>query len=259
MPSTAPATVPESPRPSIRSDRRVAGALLVAVALLAALGAIWLSASFGWPEILDEPGVVALPRFAENEASVRTAFLALMVSSLLLIPAAIYLERVGRVGSAASRAVAAAGILGAFAQVLGWVRWPVTVPHLADAFTRAATDADRTSIAAAYDVLNRYAGGALGEHLGWVLQGAWGVGLAVLLMGVDGIPRWFAHLGLYLTAAWWPLLAASGPLPEVDWLAPVGSTISVAWYLWLLALGGLLVGRPPTDHSRSSVGDAAAE
>src|SRR5690606_3119190 len=123
--------------------------------------------------------------------------------------------------SPAARTVTALGVLGGFSQMLGWVRWPVTVPHLADAYVGAGQD--RTSIADAYDVLNRYAGGALGEHLGWLFQGAWGVGLALLLIGVAGVPRWFAYLGFVLTIAWWPLLIASGPLPEIDWLAPIGS------------------------------------
>lgn len=235
--------------PPTESDRRLAGALLVAASALAAIGAVWLSVAFGWPEILDEPGSVALPRFADHAGAVRAAFFTLLISSALLIPAAVTLDRVlgptvgGRIS--ATRAVTVAGVVGAFSQVLGWVRWPVTVPHLADARAAAASDAERVAVDASYDVLNRYAGGALGEHLGWLFQGAWAVGLAALLVGAVGVPRWFARTGLVLSVAWWPLLAAAGPVPEVEWLAPVGSTISVAWYVWLLALGVVLLVTPP--------------
>ncbi len=81
--------------------------------------------------------------------------------------------------------------------MLGWVRWPITVPTLTQAWTDpAASDSSREATAAAYDVLNGYAGAALGEHLGWLLQGIWAVGIAVLLLRTRRVPRWFAGLGL---------------------------------------------------------------
>jgi hypothetical protein len=216
--------------------------LLIASALLAAVGATWLSSAFGWPEVLDAPGGEALPAFAAAESGIRTAFYLLLISSLLLIPAAIHLEHVvGGTTRPAARTVTTFGVLGGFAQILGWVRWPVTVPHLSDAYAGAGgTSAE--AIASSYDVLNRYAGGALGEHLGWLFQGLWAVGLAVLLLRVAGVPRWFAGLGLLLAALWLPLVLASG-LVAVEWLAPVGTSISAVWYVWLLALGVLVIVR----------------
>jgi len=222
--------------------RPVTGALLVAASVLAAIGAAWLSTAFGWPDVLDEPGSTVLPRFLAAESAVRTAFSLLLVSSLLLIPAAIYLEQLfGDRPGPGVRVVTAFGVLGGFAQILGWVRWPVTVPHLAAGYA-TSDDAARGAISASYDVLNRYAGGALGEHLGWLFQGLWAVGIAILLLRVTGIPRWFAIVGLALSVLWLPMLWASG-LFEAEWLAPLGSTISAVWYLWLLALGVVLMVR----------------
>lgn len=241
VPSRAPATV-----------RRLttAGFLLIASGLLAAVGAFWLSASFGWPDVLDDAGGVALPRFADTETAVRTAFYLLMVSSLLLIPAAIHLEQLfGGTSRAGARTVTVFGVLGGFSQVLGWVRWPIAVPHLSDAYAATTDEVTRQAVAASYDVLNRYSGGALGEHLGWVFQGLWAIGIALLLMRATEIPRWFSGLGLGLAVAWWPLLVASG-LAEADWLASIGSTISAVWYVWLLALGALLVARPVGGSGR---------
>jgi hypothetical protein len=218
------------------------GALLTTSAVLAAAGATWLSVAFGWPDVLDVAGAEALARFVEAAGAVRTAFYLLLVSSLLLIPVAIYLEELfGGPSRPGVRVVTAFGVLGGFAQILGWVRWPVTVPHLADAYA-SADAATRGSVAASYDVLNRYAGGALGEHLGWLFQGLWAVGIGVLLLRVTGVPRWFALLGLGLSVAWFPMLWGSG-LFAAEWLAPLGSTISAVWYLWLLALGILVMAR----------------
>jgi hypothetical protein len=233
------------------TDRRwpLAGALLVATAVLAAAGAAWLSSAFGWPDVLDAPGSEALPSFLAAETAVRTAFYLLLVSSLLLIPVAIYLEQlVGGPARPGVRVITAFGVLGGFAQILGWVRWPVTVPHLADAYA-ASDETTRGAISASYDVLNRYAGGALGEHLGWLFQGLWAVGIAILLLRVTGIPRWFTIIGLALSVLWLPMLWGSG-LFAAQWFAPVGSTISGVWYLWLLALGVLVMVRKVGLSSR---------
>ena len=226
------------------SPRFVTGVLLIAAAILAATGAVWLSMVFGWPDILDAPGDEGLAAFIGAASAVRTAFYLMLLSSLLLIPAAIYLEQyLGGPARPGARAVTAFGVLGGFSQILGWVRWPVTVPHLAEAYAAADTASTREAIAASYDVLNRYAGGALGEHLGWLFQGLWGLGIAILLLRVVGVPRWFAWFGLVLTVLWLPMLWGSG-LFAMEWLAPVGSSISVIWYLWLLALGVMLMVRP---------------
>ncbi|MBK9739002.1 MAG: DUF4386 family protein [Actinobacteria bacterium] len=231
------ATTPLTPR-----TRVVTGILLISAAVLAATGAAWLSAAFGWPDVLDAPGTEALSSFAANESAVRTAFYLLLVSSLVLIPVAIYLEELfGGPGRPAVRMVTAFGVLGGFAQILGWVRWPVTVPHLSDAYA-AAEGANGGAIASSYDVLNRYAGGALGEHLGWLFQGLWAVGIGILLLRVVGVPRWFALLGLGLAVLWLPMLWGSG-LFAAEWLAPIGSTISGVWYVWLLALGVIVMVR----------------
>jgi Domain of unknown function (DUF4386) len=222
----------------------ITGALLVLSAVLAAVGAFWLSSSFGWPDVLDAPGTEVLPKFALAETAARSAFYLMLISSLLLIPAAIYLgQLVGGPARPEVRAVTAFGVLGAFSQMLGWVRWPVTVPHLSDAYQAAPGETAKNAVAATYDVLNRYSGAALGEHIGWLFQGIWAIGIAVLLLRVSGVPRWFSVLGLVLAIIWWPTLTASGVL-DAEWLAPVGSTVSAVWFLWLLALGALLILRP---------------
>ncbi len=120
----------------------------------------------------------------------RFGFYLSLLSSLALIPAAIGLLDEFGARSKAARAVAAFGVLGAFAQMLGWVRWPSVVPGLAEAWADpAATATQREATAAAYDVLNGYAGGALGEHLGWLLQGIWAVGVGVPALRAAHVPR----------------------------------------------------------------------
>jgi hypothetical protein len=235
----------------------VTGALLAGSAVLSLVGYAILGTQFGWPAVLDEPGTAALDSFVAAEQWVRAGFYVFLVSSLVLIPAAIGVQDGLTRGQTAARAITAFGVLGAFAQMLGWVRWPITVPGLADRWTDpAASAADRAATAAVYDLVNGYAGGALGEHLGWLLQGIWAVGLSLFVLRARGLPRWFAVLGVALSVVWAvlvPVATAFGQPTLEFW----SLNVYTAWYLWLLALGVLLVLRPVEPAPEGSEGPRA--
>ncbi len=221
----------------------VTGGLLIASAALSILGYLILGTQFGWPAVLDEPGVVALDAFVAAEVWVRLGFYVFLVSSLVLIPAAIGIQTGLTKNPPWAQAITAFGVLGAFAQMLGWVRWPITIPGLADAWSDpGATEAERAATAATYDLINGYAGGALGEHLGWLLQGIWAVGVAVIVLRSARISRWFGGLGMVLASLWAVLV----PVGTATGLAAVefwGLNIYSLWYLWVLALGVMLISR----------------
>lgn len=223
------------------------GAFLIASAVLSIGGYLVLGTRFGWPAVLDDPAASALDAFVQAQAWVRFGFYLFLLSSLALIPAAVGLHDLLGRHSPGSVSVAALGVLGAFAQMLGWVRWPIAVPGLADAWADpAATATEREATAAAYDVLNGYAGGALGEHLGWLLQGIWAVGVAALLLRSGRVPRWFAVLGLSLAGVW-ALAVPTATAVGLGTLEFWGLNVYTAWYLWLLALGVLLLGASPAE------------
>jgi hypothetical protein len=234
------------------------GGLLAGSAVLSLIGYAILGTQFGWPAVLDEPGTVALDAFVESEQWVRAGFYVFLVSSLLLVPAAIGAQDGLTRGQTAARAITAFGVLGAFAQMLGWVRWPITVPGLADRWTDPdATEAELAATAAVYDLVNGYAGGALGEHLGWLLQGVWAVGLSLFVLRARGLPRWFAVLGVVLSATWAVLVpvATAFGAPTLEFWS---LNVYTAWYLWLLALGILLVVRPVEPAPAAPGGDPRA-
>lgn len=236
--------------------RPVAGGFLVASALLSVLGYIILGTQFGWPAVLDEPADVALDAFVESERWVRAGFYVFLMSSLVLIPGAIALEEAITRGHSAARMITAFGVLGAFAQLLGWVRWPLTIPGVAERWSDPnANESDRAATAATYELINAYAGGALGEHLGWLLQGIWAIGVSVFVLKTRGLPRWFRLVGLPLAVGYGitvPLATALGNAGLEFW----GLNIYSGWYVWLLVLGVLLIIRPvtppwPVDEGRN--------
>jgi hypothetical protein len=227
------------------SDRRTAAFSLIASGLLAAVASVGLSVRFGWPDILDASAAEALPAFAEVAGTVQVLFLLQMAGSLVLIPGVIALHRLlarSRGTDAALLSVTAFGVLAPVIQSLGWVRWPLVVPALAERYLDPSTSAGaKEATAAAYDLLNAYAGGALGEHLGWLLQGVWAVGLAVLAWrAADVAPTWLRRGLAVVAVAWTVTLVPAGWLAS-DALAAIGSTIYSVWYLGLLVLGIVLL------------------
>ena len=185
---------------------------------------------------------MALPAFVAESAAIRLGFALELVSSLLLVPAILGL---GHLIGPAARVWTVFGVAGVFVQTLGWVRWPITVPQLADAYVaQPPGSAGREAVGASYDLLNAYAGGALGEHLGWLFLGVWALGAGALFTRV-GLARWFTLLGLALAAAWVPLLMVAGYQgTHAGFAAESGSLAFTVWLVWLLAAGVLLLVRP---------------
>ena len=220
------------------------GLLMVLAAVSAGVGSTILGGAFDWPASLDLPAAEALPAFAEHETAIRIGFYLNLLSSLALVPVAYGLAaRAGWTG-APGRTLTAFGVGGAFMQVLGWVRWPLVVPGLADRYLAAEPGSpERAAVGAGYDLINAYAGGAVGEHLGWVLQGIWAVGTGILLVRSRLLPVWLSALGAGLAVLWLPLTAASGFGSHAGVLGTVAGGVYTLWFLWLAAAGGVLAVR----------------
>lgn len=229
------------------SDRRPTGALLLGFAVLNLAAVVLLAVAFGWPAVLGAPAAVALPAFAAAAPAVVSGFLLFTLLSVALVPISLGVHRVVGGNGLWLSTVTAFGILSGLAQTLGWIRWPLVVPGLATTWLDPATGPElRAATASSYELINSYAGAALGEYLGWLFQAPWAVGIAVLLARSGAIGRSTAAVGLGLTAVW-ALSFLVGPFVPVlaDGLA--GSAAFTAygvWFLWLGAVGSRLVRVP---------------
>ncbi|MFN8076011.1 MAG: DUF4386 family protein [Kineosporiaceae bacterium] len=235
-----------APSPASTDVARTVLASTAAAVALGLVGSIGLAVSFGWPAVLDAPAAEALPAFAEQRGAVAAFFLVQLAGSLALSPAVLGLHRLAaarRPAGPGLQALTALGVAALVVQCLGWVRWPIAVPHLADAYLDpAASPAAREATAASYEVLNAYAGGALGEHLGWLLQAVWAVGIAAVLVRRRVLPRAVAVALLGLAVAWAATLVPAGWF-AADELETVGVNVYSVWLLGLLAAAGVLVRR----------------
>lgn len=239
MTANAPATDLRTPyNPNANSSGRVTALLLVLESLLATIPFFILGAVFEFPDILRQGADRALPLFAQSQQVIVPTYYAFMLSSVLLIPLSLLLRRVltGKGKGAASDLLNIATAFGAAAglsQILGFIRWPFMVPYLAQThLDPASSAATRDAVAVVYEGFNRYAGVAVGEHLGWLFLGLW-------LVTVSGaiykrLSRWLGVTGLLLGAGFLvSILEQFG-----GDLAPVFATASLvantAWSLWLV-------------------------
>ncbi len=224
----------------------VAGVLLIALPV--AYNGIYtvLARSFDYPDILRRPTSIVLERFREGGSRLVLTWWAFAMSAVLLAPTAVLVSRsLADADPSVLWLATAMGVLAALVQVLGLIRWPFAVPHLARAMADpAASDGEKAAVDVVFQTLNRYLGVAVGEHLGGLFTGLWTALVGVALIQSDVVHAAFGIVGLALAPLF--LVGAMefvGGREEHGWsfaakLVPIAY---VAWSLWLLALGVALV------------------
>src|SRR6185295_11967426 len=127
------------------------------------------------------------------------------------------------------------GIIAGLVQTFGFLRWPLLVPHLAQAYLApGASDAQRATAALVFEAFHRYAGVAVGEHLGYLSTSVWTFLVALVMLRSSLFGRWLGLSGMLLA-----LGVATGLLEPAGWeLAGTINAFSyLAWALWLIVVG----------------------
>jgi Domain of unknown function (DUF4386) len=218
--------------------------MVLPVAFNAAFAA--LAAKFDYPDILRRPTADILDRFSAGGASLLLLWWAFAMSAVLLAPLAVLLSGVLDGADTLLRAAAATvGVLAAAVQFLGLIRWPFLVPYLARTMADPdASPARKEAVDVVFQSFNRYLGVAVGEHLGYLLTGAWSILVGVAISQSTVLPLWLGVVGILVGAA-----LALCSLEFVGGFEPGGWKLAakltpiayVLWSLWLLATGVLLL------------------
>ena len=197
--------------------------------------------TFDFPDILREPALERLTHFARGFSTIVPTYYMLALTGLTqaVLTALIWLCAPKRDEPMLVLAGLFGILCGAF-QIMGFIRWPIVIPYLADAMA-AAPDADaRTVISLIEEVMNRYAGMAIGEHLGFIGMALWTFFLGIAVVKQPFIDRrlgWTAiGLGLVsLTMAAEPL---GGPFTP---LGALTGGIFALWTTWLMLISVNLI------------------
>ena len=219
-----------------------AGVLLIALPLAFNAAFALLAARFDYPGILRQPTQEVLNRFRAGGSALVLLWWAFAMSALLFAPVAVLVSgALDGAGPTLRGLAATVGVLSAAVQFLGLVRWPFLVPYLARAIAEPdATGARKDSVDVVFQAFNRYLGVAVGEHLGYLLTGAWSVLVGVAMLPDTVVPGWLGIAGIVIGAV---LALCSlefvGPFEQAGWrlagtLTPIAYT---AWSLWLIATG----------------------
>lgn len=192
-----------------------------------------LAARFDYPDVLRRPTRDVLAKFREGGTSLQLLWWAFALTAVLLAPLVVLFAAALPDADPTLLSVATTlGVLAAAVQFLGLVRWPFLVPFLAE-------QEDSEAVDLVFQAFNRYLGVAVGEHLGYLLTGAWTTlaGVALLtessVLGVIGIV-----IGPVLMICSLEFVVRSGGWTVAEKLTPPAY---VAWSLWLFATGVVLL------------------
>jgi hypothetical protein len=210
-----------------------AGLFLIGVPLAFNGAFAGLAARFDYPDVLRHPTRDVLAKFREGGTSLQLLWWGFALTAVLLAPLVVLFAAALPDADPALLSVATTlGVLAAAVQFLGLVRWPFLVPFLAE-------QEDSEAVDLVFQAFNRYLGVAVGEHLGYLLTGAWTTlaGIALLtessMLGVIGIV-----IGPALMLCSLEFVGRSSGWTVAEKLTPPAY---VAWSLWLIATGVVLV------------------
>jgi uncharacterized protein DUF4386 len=226
--------------------KTLAGAMLIVTPLWFNLWFAVLARRFDYPNILRRPTEEILARFRAGGPSLILTWWAFMASGGLLVASAVLLSRVlARAAPAVAGIALVVGVLAGFVQVLGLLRWVYLVPTLARTHgDPAAGESTRAAATVTFRAFHQYLGVGVGEHLGYLLTGAWSILVGIAVLRYDPVTDWAGWSALPIGAG---LILASaeflGPNEERGWklAGKAVPLLYVVWSLWLLALGVALV------------------
>jgi Domain of unknown function (DUF4386) len=210
-----------------------AGLLLIGVPIAFNATFAGLAARFDYPDVLRQPTRDVLARFRAGGTSLQLLWWGFALTAVLLAPLVVlFAAAVPDADPALLEVATTLGVLAAAVQFLGLIRWVFLVPFLAEAEDSEAVDL-------VFQAFNRYLGVAVGEHLGYLLTGAWTLLAGIALLGTWAV---LGALGIVIGAA---LMVCSLEFVGRGTGWPVAARLTppayVAWSLWLIATGVVLL------------------
>ena len=226
----------------------LATAIVLVLVPVAFNGAFFeLGRAFDYPDILRRDPDEILRRFAAGGAGLLLRWEALLLSALGMLPIAVLLAITLGASAELTLLSIVVGTAAALVQALGLVRWPFAVPELARRYLAAPDGPDgepaRETVRILFATLHRLLGVGIGEHLGYLLTGAWTLLASWSMLTTSVVPTWLGVLGVPIGIA---LAAGASEFVgrnERDGWPLMGKVVPVAyiaWSIWLIATGVMI-------------------
>lgn len=239
--------------PASSTQRWLTGLLLIAVPVVFSVCFTLLQMQFDYPNILRAPTLDILTRFQAGGSTLLATWYVLTLTAILFIPISVLMKaQLAETGSRTVLGLASTfGVVAGVAQALGFLRWPFLVPHLAQAYLApGATEAQQAAVVTVFEAFHIYAGMAVGEHLGYLSTSVWTFLCAALMFSSPRFGRAIGVSGMVLA-----LGVAAGLLEPagVEWAGAVNAVSYLAWAVWLVAVGVMvLVRRGPQRNTTAA-------
>ena len=216
------------------------GLLLIVVPIAFNVTFFLLQRAFEYPDILRKPTDYVLRRFKEGGTPLRRLWYAFTFSAVLFTPVPVLVQQVFQPDAPWFLVVGTAlGVLAGTVQFLGLIRWPFLAPSLADMYTDPeSTQATRDSVVVVFHAFHRYAGVAIGEHLGYIFTSVWTILLCIAILVTDLVNPLFGWVGIV------PAIGLLMGVFEETGFKPAGAINAISyilWSVWLIALGMALL------------------
>lgn len=214
----------------------ITGLFLILVPILFNVTFLMLGRAFEYPDILRKPTDYILRQFHAGGASLRRLWYAFTFSTILFVPVPVMLQQLFAPDAPWFLAVGTAiGVLAGAVQFLGLIRWPFLVTTLADIYVEPkATQSTRDAVAVVFEAFHRYAGVAIGEHLGYLFTSTWTILLCISIISTPLVSPLFGWLGII------PALGIVVGVFEETGFKPAGLINAISyllWSVWLIAFG----------------------
>jgi len=216
------------------------GLLLIIVPMAFNISFFLLQRAFEYPDILRQPTETILRRFKQGGAPLRRLWYAFTFSAVLFTPVPVLVQQIFEPDAPWYLVIGTVmGVLAGLVQILGLIRWPFLVPGLADLYTDpGSSQATRDSAAVTFLAFHRYAGVAVGEHLGYLFTSTWTVLVCIAIIQTGIVNPLIGWLGII------PAIGVlAGVFEEAGFKAAgaINAISYILWSLWLIAFGIVLL------------------
>jgi len=199
-----------------------------------------LQRNFEYPDILRKPTDYILNRFNAGGKQLIMTWYAFAFTGVIFIPVAFFVQQtLGNENTPYMPFATTIGVLAGLVQCLGLLRWTFLVPYLAKTyFEPEATQATRDSIAVVFQAFHRYAGVAIGEHLGYLFTSIWTALIALAVTQSSLFSAWLGWVGLI------PAIGIFIGIFEESGFKAAGAITAISyilWSIWLIILGVVLL------------------
>jgi hypothetical protein len=218
------------------------GSLFIAFPISINVPFALLARSFEYPRILSRPAGEILTLFAGGGLPLLATWYAFALVGIPFFAAMVLLPKaIAREGDSSLRLGTVAGVLAGALQIAALLRWVFAVPLLARLYLDpASSEATRAAAAVTFDLLHRFVGIGMGEHLGPLFLAAWTALGARAMVRAGVIPPWLAAVGsisallLVIGLASGVARALDQPRAALDALPALGFLL---WSVWVIGSG----------------------